>query len=276
MEGEELQAAMGTTATTTPVATNLVAPRPYPHPISISITSTTTAAATGAMAASGTQAQACVQHAAPLDNPPLMPPRISPTTKRGDRRRQWTAAEDAQLTGAVGEYGEKNWKAIAARVDGRNHMQCLQRWSMALNPVIRKGHWTASEDEQLIRALEGLRRGEAVLTNNWTDVARSIPGRTSKQTYERWTNHLDPSIKKAPFALEEDALIRRLQAAHGNRWAAIARHLPGRPMEAVKTRWRSLQRAAKKSAAFAAKQEEQQQRQAAATAAAAVLAVALN
>lgn len=258
---------MGTTATTTL--------RPYPHPIS---TSTTTAATTGAMAASGTQAQAQaqarVQHAVPLDNPPLLPPRISPTTKRGERRRQWTAAEDAQLKGAVGEYGEKNWKAIAARVDGRNHMQCLQRWSMALNPVIRKGHWTASEDEQLIRALEGLRRGGAVLTNNWTDVARSIPGRTSKQTYERWTNHLDPSIKKAPFALEEDALIRRLQAAHGNRWAAIARHLPGRPMEAVKTRWRSLQRAAKKSAAFAAMREEEQQRQAAAAAAAAVVAVA--
>jgi hypothetical protein len=187
---------------------------------------------------------------------------ISPTAssknKRVDTRRQWTAREDSQLKAAVVQYGEKNWKAIAEQVDGRNHMQCLQRWSMALNPIIKKGHWTASEDMQLMQALEAARQKGNVLTN-WSDIAKSIPGRTSKQTYERWTNHLDPTITKVPFSFDEDELIRLLQAAHGNKWASIARHLPGRPMEAVKTRWRSLQRAAKKNAAFAAKQQQHMQ-----------------
>ena len=43
----------------------------------------------------------------------------------------------------------------------------------------------------------------------WTDIAKEIPGRSGKSCRLRWCNQLDPSVKKDPFSLWEDAVIIR-------------------------------------------------------------------
>ena len=53
-------------------------------------------------------------------------------------------------------------------------VQCLQRWRKVLAPGLKKGRWTAEEDE-LLRAR--VSRG----FKNWGEVAQDIPGRTFKQ-----------------------------------------------------------------------------------------------
>jgi hypothetical protein len=60
---------------------------------------------------------------------------------------------------------------IAAQVPGRNHTQCLQRWSKVLTPGLRKGPWAADEDAQLVALVA---RG----LENWAVVSESIEGRT--------------------------------------------------------------------------------------------------
>ncbi|KAK1931676.1 Transcription factor MYB3R-5 [Phytophthora citrophthora] len=155
----------------------------------------------------------------------------TPATRKATPRR-WTKDEDDALRAAVENHREKNWKAIAAQVPGRNHTQCLQRWTKVLAPGLVKGHWSPHEDELL-------RRLVATEQKNWGDVASKIPGRTSKQCRERWHNHLDPQIVRGAYTPEEDRLILEAQARLGNRWSVIAAMLPGRTEDAVKIRWKS-------------------------------------
>ncbi len=65
-------------------------------------------------------------------------------------------------------------------------------------------------------------------TRCWSVIGTHLNNRTGKQCRERWHNQLDPSICKESWTAEEEIILAEAHEKHGNKWAKIAKYLPGR------------------------------------------------
>ncbi|XP_052626034.1 transcription factor MYB98-like [Lactuca sativa] len=66
--------------------------------------------------------------------------------------------------------------------------------------------------------------------------------RIGKQCRERWQNYLRPNIMKNAWTEEEDKLLISLHQQFGNKWADIARRMPGRTENNIKNHWNATKR----------------------------------
>lgn len=83
--------------------------------------------------------------------------------------------------------------------------------------VLKKGPWTPEEDAILTDYVQKHGPG------NWNVVQKfSGLSRCGKSCRLRWANHLRSDLKKGPITPEEEVIILRHHAMHGNKWSLIA------------------------------------------------------
>ncbi|GLJ40200.1 hypothetical protein SUGI_0824580 [Cryptomeria japonica] len=97
---------------------------------------------------------------------------------------------------------------------------------------LKKGPWTPEEDQKLVTYIHEHGHG------SW----RALPQkagllRCGKSCRLRWANYLRPDIKRGKFSVQEEQTIIQLHALLGNRWSAIATHLPKRTDNEIKNYW---------------------------------------
>lgn len=118
------------------------------------------------------------------------------------KRGPWSPAEDLKLIAFVQKFGHENWRALPKQAGlQRCGKSCRLRWINYLRPDLKRGNFTAEEEETIIKL-------HKTLGNKWSKIASYFPGRTDNEIKNVWNTHLKKKlvVKKSESSGDESKL----------------------------------------------------------------------
>ncbi|CAN0914749.1 Transcription factor MYB93 [Linum grandiflorum] len=104
--------------------------------------------------------------------------------ENGMRKGTWTAEEDRKLIDYVTRYGCWNWRQLPKFAGLRRcGKSCRLRWMNYLRPDLKRGNYSAEEEETILRL-------HASLGNKWSVIATHLPGRADNEIKNYWHTNL--------------------------------------------------------------------------------------
>lgn len=104
--------------------------------------------------------------------------------KVGLKKGPWTPEEDQKLVAYIQEHGHGSWRALPQKAGLlRCGKSCRLRWANYLRPDIKRGKFSAQEEQTIIQL-------HALLGNRWSTIATHLPKRTDNEIKNYWNTHL--------------------------------------------------------------------------------------
>ncbi|NXK62412.1 SNPC4 protein, partial [Sylvietta virens] len=154
------------------------------------------------------------------------------------KRKEWTKDEDQMLLELVQEMRVGRhipYKKIAYYMEGRDSAQLIYRWTKSVDPSLKKGPWSAEEDDMLMAAVNKYRG------KDWYKIRTEVPGRSDSQCRDRYLKALHWDVKKGKWSSEEEERLIELVQKHGlGHWTKIASDLPHRTGSQCQSKWKLM------------------------------------